>query len=163
MTATQYPTKKVLLGYTLFGGMIGGLLHLLSLNWFPMGDDLQIFRHVGLSLADFGKAIIAAMLFGTFFGIVPACMTACTLGVRKSVLVKISDYLTVFAIGFISTFLFFVLFFHDLYALFTLDDYRFLFGVINFNARFAWIGGLSSVVIASCVLPKVNFNQENEK
>ncbi|MEN9494341.1 MAG: hypothetical protein RJA89_583, partial [Pseudomonadota bacterium] len=67
MTA-KYPTGKVLTYYALFGGGIGGLIHLIGVMLFPMNETISrhSWQHVGLN--NFFLAMLGAIAFGTLFG-----------------------------------------------------------------------------------------------
>ena len=82
MTAT-YPTGKVLTCYALFGGGIGGLIHLIGVMLFPINETISrhSWQHIGLN--NFFLAMLAAIAFGTLFGFIPSILTSIIIVLRK--------------------------------------------------------------------------------
>ena len=113
MTA-KYPTGKVLTYYALFGGGIGGLIHLIGVMLFPMNETISrhSWQHVGLN--NFFLAMLGAIAFGTLFGFIPSIVTSIIIVLRKIVLSSVWQYFRLFVIGCFVTFFIFVIAFHDI-------------------------------------------------
>ena len=150
MTAT-YPTGKVLTCYALFGGGIGGLIHLIGVMLFPMKETIS-WQQGGLN--NFFLAMLAAIAFGTLFGFIPSILTSIIIVLRKIVLSSVWQYFRLFVIGCFVTFFIFVIAFHDINRLFTSNTLVTWLGILVFNGRLAIVGGLSSVIVGKLVLPK---------
>ena len=150
MTAT-YPTGKVLTCYALFGGGIGGLIHLIGVMLFPMKETIS-WQQGGLN--NFFLAMLAAIAFGTLFGFIPSILTSIIIVLRKIVLSSVWQYFRLFVIGCFVTFFIFVIAFHDINRLFTSNTLVTWLGIQLFNGRLAIVGGLSSVIVGKLVLPK---------
>lgn len=150
MTAT-YPTGKVLTYYALFGGGIGGLIHLIGVMLFPMNETIS-WQHVGLN--NFFLTMLATIAFGTLFGFIPSIVTSIIIVLRKIVLSSVWQYFRLFLIGCFVTFFIFVIAFHDINRLFTSNTLVTWLGILVFNGRLAIVGGLSSVIVGKLVLPK---------
>lgn len=150
MTAT-YPTGKVLTCYALFGGGIGGLIHLMGVMLFPMKETIS-WQQGGLN--NFFLAMLAAIAFGTLFGFIPSILTSIIIVLRKIVLSSVWQYFRLFVIGCFVTFFIFVIAFHDINRLFTSNTLVTWLGILVFNGRLAIVGGLSSVIVGKLVLPK---------
>ena len=153
MTA-KYPTGKVLTYYALFGGGIGGLIHLIGVMLFPMNETISrhSWQHVGLN--NFYLAMLGAIAFGTLFGFIPSIVTSIIIVLRKIVLSSVWQYFRLFVIGCFVTFFIFVIAFHDIDRLFTSNTLVTWLGILVFNGRLAIVGGLSSVIVGKLVLPK---------
>ena len=150
MTA-KYPTGKVLTCYALFGGGIGGLIHLIGVMLFPMKETIS-WQQGGLN--NFFLAMLAAIAFGTLFGFIPSILTSIIIVLRKIVLSSVWQYFRLFVIGCFVTFFIFVIAFHDINRLFTSNTLVTWLGILVFNGRLAIVGGLSSVIVGKLVLPK---------
>ena len=150
MTA-KYPTGKVLTYYALFGGGIGGLIHLIGVMLFPMKETIS-WQQGGLN--NFFLAMLAAIAFGTLFGFIPSILTSIIIVLRKIVLSSVWQYFRLFVIGCFVTFFIFVIAFHDINRLFTSNTLVTWLGILVFNGRLAIVGGLSSVIVGKLVLPK---------
>lgn len=150
MTAT-YPTGKVLTCYALFGGGIGGLIHLIGVMLFPMKETIS-WQQGGLN--NFFLAMLAAIAFGTLFGFIPSILTSIIIVLRKIVLSSVWQYFRLFVIGCFVTFFIFVIAFHDINRLFTSNTLVTWLGILVFNGRLAIVGGLTSVIVGKLVLPK---------
>ena len=150
MTA-KYPTGKVLTYYALFGGGIGGLIHLMGVMLFPMKETIS-WQYVGLN--NFFLARLGAIAFGTLFGFIPSIVTSIIIVLRKIVLSSVWQYFRLFVIGCFVTFFIFVIAFHDINRLFTSNTLVTWLGILVFNGRLAIVGGLSSVIVGKLVLPK---------
>ncbi|UNU74181.1 hypothetical protein LU293_04625 [Moraxella nasovis] len=141
----KYPTIKVILGYALLGGLLGSLPFVwLLLFWlFFLGDDWNVLFAV----------VEAAVMFGT----APAFLTGLTLSLTKTRIKKDSDYWRIFTIGFVMTFLCFLI--TGIFDLLMdgMDVYyvikRSVFGFLFFGI-FGLIGGIASVALAKFLLPK---------
>ena len=153
MTA-KYPTGKVLTCYALFGGGIGGLIHLIGVMLFPKNETIsrQSWQHGGLS--NFFLAMLVAIAFGTLFGFIPSILTSIIIVLRKIVLSSVWQYFKLFLIGCFVTFFISVIAFHDINRLFTSNTLVTWLGILVFNSRLAMVGGLSSVIIGKLALPK---------
>ena len=153
MTA-KYPTGKVLTCYALFGGGIGGLIHLLGVMLFPINETISrhSWQHVGLN--NFFLAMLGAIAFGTLFGFIPSIVTSIIIVLRKIVLSSVWQYFRLFVIGCFVTFFIFVIAFHDINRLVTSNTLVTWLGILVFNGRLAIVGGLSSVIVGKLVLPK---------
>lgn len=149
-----YPNLKVFLGFLLLGGATGGFFlgfYHTILNFLQAPNKDIIFI-----LNTFAQSLIIALIFsllGILFEAIPAFLTSFYLTATNFIIVKKFDYIKLFLLGFISTFLVycFVLIFAE--------------NLIN-NILFYSLGGISSMICGKLFLPKLSdlpkdFNQKN--
>lgn len=143
MNNQKYPTVKVILGYALLGGIVGGF-PLLPFIILSILEDLSNIR------------VLFGLVFPFVVGFIPALITGIVLAYFKIAIKNKIDYFKPFWIGFGVTYLCFAsipivwMFFGDinnealLYLIWNLAGYLLL----------ALIGGVSSVILAKFLLPK---------
>ena len=149
----NYPTKKVISYYSLFGGIVGGLL-------FCIGASLyKLIVESGLSGIDTSLEIMKDSLFGIFFillaswifGFIPAWLTGLTLAKTHTDWQIIKPFYIGAILSFILTFSAV-----GLFGIVVGDNFE-LKGVLEIlknSIIFALLGGFSSVIIGKFVLPK---------
>lgn len=136
MNKNNYPSKKVLTIYPLLGGVVGGMPFL------TMG---LLFALVNGSIRLFAKMLLTAIAIG----FIPALLTAIILVYLKIIIKGNQDYFKVFRIGFLVTFLCFFSF------IFIYDNFEeSIFKGIFVVFLFAVAGGVSSLILATFILPK---------
>ncbi|UYZ68528.1 hypothetical protein LP122_12440 [Moraxella bovis] len=137
----KYPTKQVIISYSLLGGMIGSFL---ILPFFVMANLPAFFR-----------GFILFMVIGWVIGFTPALLTGIVLAYLKIRILRKMDYFKTFWVGFGVTFLcFFALnimsFFRDFDDEIILSFLLFLLSCVVMSL----IGGISSTLLAKFILPK---------
>lgn len=140
----NYPTKKVILGYTLLGGFVGSVI-------FVIIAQIMIFKDDGLFLLDDVRFISPIITFGTATGTVPALIIGTVLALTKTYLNDIKDGVKCLVVGFLVTFIFYFLL-----MLVILLDMKLFWKSIN-NPIFicsVMVGGLSSLILAVLLLPQ---------
>lgn len=140
----NYPTKKVILGYTLLGGLVGSVI-------FVIIAQIMIFKDDGLFLLDDVRFISPIITFGTATGTVPALIIGTVLALTKTYLNDIKDGVKCLVVGFLVTFIFYFLL-----MLVILLDMKLFWKSIN-NPIFicsVMVGGLSSLILAVLLLPQ---------
>ena len=137
VTVTNYPKGKVIGVYGLSGGAIGGLIVFL----YMLVIDGNIFRQ---ELTDIFKMLLASIVGGFFFGLLPALVAGLTICKLKIVFDSILKIVPLFFIGFFSTFIF---------SVWIIATDVFLEKII-FGLVFSLIGGASAVITGLIALPK---------
>ena len=137
VTVTNYPKGKVIGVYGLSGGAIGGLIVFL----YMLVIDGNIFRQ---ELTDIFKMLLASIVGGFFFGLLPTLVAGLTICKLKIVFDSILKIVPLFFIGFFSTFIF---------AVWIIETDVFLEKII-FGLVFSLIGGASAVITGLIALPK---------
>lgn len=131
----HYPTIKVTILYSLLGGFVGGFL----------------FAMMAVSTSDFDQTsniLLFIIAMGTIIGFIPAILTGFILSKLSAVKNQFADYGLMFMVGGVILMLF------SLCVSFILsgfDGMGFLFVIAFFMAL---LGGISSVIVGSLVLPK---------
>ena len=143
-TASSYPKAKVIGTYGLLGGAIGGLIVCLYMIVMLVIDG-NIFRQ---ELTDIFKMLLASIVGGFFFGLLPtlvAGLTICKLKIVFDSILKIVPLFFIgFFIGFFSTFIF---------SVWIIETDVFLEKII-FGLVLSLIGGASAVITGLIALPK---------
>lgn len=150
MELDNYPTGKVVSLYALLGGAFGGFL---------IGIFLMVIkfpRYTGMD-ETFGGLLLGLFLFalyGAFLGLIPAITTGLFIANRKIYLDDKANFFKVFMIGFmVSGFL---------TAVMTLPFlYREIFSWLKYIFIFGSIGGLSSLIVGTLILPKEKIHANN--
>ncbi|WP_201608510.1 hypothetical protein [Psychrobacter okhotskensis] len=137
VTVTNYPKGKVIGVYGLSGGAIGGLIVFL----YMLVIDGNIFRQ---ELTDIFKMLLASIVGGFFFGLLPTLVAGLTICKLKIVFDSILKIVPLFFIGFFSTFIF---------AVWIIETDVFLEKII-FGLVVSLIGGISAVITGLIALPK---------
>ncbi|WP_045453899.1 MULTISPECIES: hypothetical protein [Psychrobacter] len=137
VTVTNYPKGKVIGVYGLSGGAIGGLIVFL----YMLVIDGNIFRQ---ELTDIFKMLLASIVGGFFFGLLPTLVAGLTICKLKIVFDSILKIVPLFFIGFFSTFIF---------AVWIIETDVFLEKII-FGLVVSLIGGASAVITGLIALPK---------
>ena len=139
-TVTNYPKGKVIGVYGLLGGAIGGLIVFLYMIVMFVIDG-NIFRQ---ELTDIFKMLLASIVGGFFFGLLPTLVAGLTICKLKIVFDSILKIVPLFFIGFFSTFIFSV-------WIIATDVFleKIMFGLV-----FSLIGGVSAVITGLIALPK---------
>lgn len=137
VTVTNYPKGKVIGVYGLLGGAIGGLIVFL----YMLVIDGNIFRQ---ELTDIFKMLLASIVGGFFFGLLPTLVAGLTICKLKIVFDSILKIVPLFFIGFFSTFIF---------SVWIIATDVFLEKII-FGLVFSLIGGASAVITGIVALPK---------
>ena len=137
VTVTNYPKGKVIGVYGLSGGAIGGLIVFL----YMLVIDGNIFRQ---ELTDIFKMLLASIVGGFFFGLLPTLVAGLTICKLKIVFDSILKIVPLFFIGFFSTFIFSV-------WIIATDVFleKIMFGLV-----LSLIGGASAVITGLIALPK---------
>ena len=135
--APSYPKGKVIGIYGLLGGAIGGLIVFL----YMLVIDGNIFRQ---ELTDIFKMLLASIVGGFFFGLLPTLVAGLTICKLKIVFDSILKIVPLFFIGFFSTFIF---------SVWIIATDVFLEKII-FGLVFSLIGGASAVITGLIALPK---------
>ena len=135
--APSYPKGKVIGIYGLLGGAIGGFIVFL----YMLVIDGNIFRQ---ELTDIFKMLLASIVGGFFFGLLPTLVAGLTICKLKIVFDSILKIVPLFFIGFFSTFIFSV-------WIIATDVFleKIMFGLV-----FSLIGGISAVITGLIALPK---------
>ncbi|WP_352310810.1 hypothetical protein [Psychrobacter sp. W2-37-MNA-CIBAN-0211] len=135
--APSYPKGKVIGIYGLLGGAIGGFIVFL----YMLVIDGNIFRQ---ELTDIFKMLLASIVGGFFFGLLPTLVAGLTICKLKIVFDSILKIVPLFFIGFFSTFIFSV-------WIIATDVFleKIMFGLV-----FSLIGGVSAVITGLIALPK---------
>ena len=139
-TASSYPKAKVIGTYGLLGGAIGGLIVCLYMIVMLVIDG-NIFRQ---ELTDIFKMLLASIVGGFFFGLLPTLVAGLTICKLKIVFDSILKIVPLFFIGFFSTFIF---------SVWIIATDVFLEKII-FGLVFSLIGGASAVITGLIALPK---------
>lgn len=148
---TIYPKSKVIFGFGLTGGAIGGFFVALAnifLRLVDYANDQRLFYEF-LEMIVFSLTILP--LFGILVGGIPAFLTGVYLTyIRFNLnLDKKTHYVQLFLIGTIITFVVYTIFIVSTgYFSIRLKD-------IVDNLQFSIVGGLSSVVCGFLFLPKI--------
>ena len=153
MQTNNYPTKKVILSYTLLGGLTGGVVFIVSAGLYMLIEQAGL-HGVDTSLNAIKSTlvgVIAILIVSCLVGIIPAFLTGLVIAktrthwqiMRLFSIGAVLSLVTSFAL--MAVFGMFV--FHNFGVKQLLDALR--SGVI-----FALLGGLSAVIIGKCVLPK---------
>ena len=137
VTVTNYPKGKVIGVYGLSGGAIGGLIVFL----YMLVIDGNIFRQ---ELTDIFKMLLASIVGGFFFGLLPTLVAGLTICKLKIVFDSILKIVPLFFIGFFSTFIF---------SVWIIATDVFLEKII-FGLVLSLIGGASAVITGLIALPK---------
>ena len=137
VTVTNYPKGKVIGVYGLSGGAIGGLIVFL----YMLVIDGNIFRQ---ELTDIFKMLLASIVGGFFFGLLPTLVAGLTICKLKIVFDSILKIVPLFFIGFFSTFIF---------SVWIIETDVFLEKII-FGLVVSLIGGASAVITGLIALPK---------
>jgi len=137
ITVPNYPKGKVIGTYGLSGGAIGGLIVFL----YMLVIDGNIFRQ---ELTDIFKMLLASIVGGFFFGLLPTLVAGLTICKLKIVFDSILKIVPLFFIGFFSTFIF---------AVWIIETDVFLEKII-FGLVVSLIGGASAVITGLIALPK---------
>ena len=137
ITVTNYPKGKVIGTYGLLGGAIGGLIVFL----YMLVIDGNIFRQ---ELTDIFKMLLASIVGGFFFGLLPTLVAGLTICKLKIVFDSILKIVPLFFIGFFSTFIF---------SVWIIATDVFLEKII-FGLVLSLIGGASAVITGLIALPK---------
>ena len=137
ITVTNYPKGKVIGVYGLSGGAIGGLIVFL----YMLVIDGNIFRQ---ELTDIFKMLLASIVGGFFFGLLPTLVAGLTICKLKIVFDSILKIVPLFFIGFFSTFIF---------SVWIIATDVFLEKII-FGLVLSLIGGASAVITGLIALPK---------
>ncbi|MBF4489862.1 hypothetical protein IOD06_08175 [Psychrobacter sp. N25K4-3-2] len=135
--APSYPKGKVIGIYGLLGGAIGGFIVFL----YMLVIDGNIFRQ---ELTDIFKMLLASIVGGFFFGLLPTLVAGLTICKLKIVFDSILKIVPLFFIGFFSTFIFSVWIMLD----------EIVSEKIISALLFSLIGGASAVVTGLIALPK---------
>lgn len=138
-----YPTNKVILSYSLLGGAMGGVL----LGFYITFIAYPNYTNLDETILGFLFGIFFYAFFGAIVGFLPAITAGSFIAKREIYLHDKSSILKVFTIGFVVS--------GFLTAIITLP---FLFNEISdwlkYTFVFGSIGGLSSLIVGSFVLPK---------
>ena len=135
-----YPKSKVIWTYVLLGGAIGGLI-----VWSYMTTGILFESGISIQeLPDFIKMLIGSAVFGFFLGLLPALLTGYVASKFEMFFDSTKKILPLFAIGFMSTFIYIVWFMLDKNSI---DS---LIGII----MFCCVGGTSAVITGWFALPK---------
>ena len=137
ITVPNYPKGKVIGVYGLSGGAIGGLIVFL----YMLVIDGNIFRQ---ELTDIFKMLLASIVGGFFFGLLPTLVAGLTICKLKIVFDSILKIVPLFFIGFFSTFIF---------SVWIIATDVFLEKII-FGLVLSLIGGASAVITGLIALPK---------
>ncbi len=131
----KYPTAKVILGYTLLGGFMGGLLFVvMALISSAIGNLL-------LGGFSFNELVVKGLVFfiiiAVIMGAIPAFLAGLIISLFKIRLYGFKEVIKCFFVGFLTSSVFFM----------WLGDYM---SIIVYGI----IGGVSSVILAFLLLPK---------
>ena len=138
----KYPTAKVILGYTLLGGLAGSVILIIIAQVAALFKDDSL-----LSLGEIKSFII---LVGVMMGTIPALITGTLLALTKTYLNKIKDGIKCLVVGFLVTAVLSM-------AGFFLDSsvlWEFLWDSVMDIGVLSGVGGLSSLILAVLLLPK---------
>lgn len=146
---TIYPKSKVIFGFGLTGGAIGGFFVALA-NIFLRSVDYtndQRLLYEFLEMIVFSLTILP--LFGILVGGIPAFLTGICLACLQFSIGKKTHYVQLFLTGMIITFI--------VYGIFIVSTGYFSIGLKDIvdNLQFSIVGGLSSVVCGFLFLPKI--------
>ncbi|MGP9636119.1 hypothetical protein [Psychrobacter sp. AOP3-A1-26] len=140
-TVTNYPKGKVIGVYGLLGGAIGGLIVFLYMIVMFVIDG-NIFSQ---ELTDIFKMLLASIVGGFFFGLIPSLIAALITTKFKIYFdLKLEEIVSLFFIGLFSAFIYIVWF--------TVDK-EFMDAVVG-TILFCCVGGTSAVIIGWFALPK---------
>lgn len=168
-----YPSQYVFCSYTIFGGTVGGALVGIGSAMIDI-----LFSNGSSSIFITMIVIVLCIALGFIIGLVPAMLTAWLIIRRKIILNRLTDYLKIFAIGFIVTslcFLVFITFFYlKSYFVAYLNAYfnrlSYPHFVVNTTdiimaLKMSWliglIGGISSVIVGKWRLPKLSASKRS--
>lgn len=138
-----YPKFKVIFGFGLGGGAVGGFFLGLYNSFFGF---LQMpNKDIILILNTFAQSIVISLLFsllGILFGAIPAFFTSFYLTATDFIIVKKFDYIKLFLVGFVATFFIYC------FMLIIKEN------LIN-NILFYSLGGISAMICGKLFLPKL--------
>lgn len=136
----NYPTKKVILVFSLLGGAIGGTIFIIVKSFVILITHYIQTSSIEIDLKD----ILLAPIFGTILGFLPAFFTGLTITSLELTKSYLTHYLTVFLIGIITS----AIVGMPLQVI-TAGGFSFEYFVI-----YVFTGGVSSLILAKFVLPK---------
>ncbi len=142
---TKYPTKKVIIGYTLLGGLVGSVIFVIS-------AQIMIFKDDGLfSFSEVYSYVYSYIVLGVMMGTIPALITGMVLALTKTYLSNIKDGIKCLVVGFLVTF--FCYFVLIAVIVWDINDVMLIVKEPFFIALLI-IGGVSSLILAVLLLPK---------
>lgn len=146
---TIYPKSKVIFGFGLTGGAIGGFFVALAnifLRLVDYANDQRLFYEF-LEMIVFSLTIMP--LFGILVGGIPAFLTSICLACMQFSIGKKTHYVQLFLTGTIITFV--------VYGIFIVSTEYFSIGLKDIvdNFQFSIVGGLSSMVCGFLFLHKI--------
>lgn len=136
----NYPTKKVILVFSLLGGAIGGTIFIIVKSFVILITHYIQTSSIEIDLKD----ILLAPIFGTILGFLPAFFTGLTITSLELTKSYLTHYLTVFLIGIITS----AIVGMPLQVI-TAGGFSFEYFVI-----YVFTGGVSSLILSKFVLPK---------
>lgn len=143
----KYPTLKIITTYAVMGGLIG----ILPLLLFTI---LKLFNHFR---ADNNQVFVVSLIIWVV-GFCSALLTGIILSYFRIKIIKLSDYFKPFLIGFIATFLCFIIpaTIHTLVNIADIGNKlnKETLTVIFIYLIVSFIGGISSTILAKFILPK---------
>lgn len=159
MDIKSYPTKKVILTYSLLGGLVGGLIYSLAVGSVLLVEQVlhQSFKTDTTAFMDVLFGFAGILMVSFIVGFIPALLTGISIAIKKIRLIKKLAYLRLALIGFlatvpISTVLILLI------AMWSNGLSRLTPSLITENILtilvVSSIGGLSSVIVGKLVLPK---------
>lgn len=159
MDIKSYPTKKVILTYSLLGGLVGGLIYSLAVGSVLLVEQVlhQSFKTDTTAFMDVLFGFAGILMVSFIVGFIPALLTGISIAIKKIRLIKKLAYLRLALIGFlatvpISTVLILLI------AMWSNGLSRLTPSLITENILtilvVSSIGGLSSIIIGRFVLPK---------
>lgn len=142
----NYPTKKVIIGYTLLGGLTGGVFVLV----FTLIIDL-VFNKQWRTFDEMAEVLTFAVMAGT----PSAFLTGVYLARTKSYLKNKTDAFKCALVGFIATFLpYFLLLLAVNGADFDKSSLNALVAMTQVVVLVGMVGAMSAVILAAFLLPK---------
>lgn len=145
-----YPTKKVILAYSLLGGAVGGIL----LGFYITFIAYPSYTNLDETVINFLFGIFFYAFYGAFFGLIPAMMTGWFVANRKIYLDDKANFFKIFVIGFIVSGFFTA-------VMTVVFLYKEIFNWIKYIFIFGSIGGLSSLIVGTLILPKEKIHANN--
>ncbi|WP_019518994.1 hypothetical protein [Faucicola boevrei] len=148
-----YPKEKVILGFTLLGGMVGGFIFGLGIMLvFIIGDIINNKNILTVnSFVELLLSLLSFSLVGLFVGGIPALITGIYLAMTEFIIINKKDYLSLLLTGGIITiFICLILIF-----LKTANEASLDFGVNLILLILFFIGGLSAMICGKLFLPKL--------
>ncbi len=134
-----YPTTSVIFLYAFCGGAVGGFFIGLAL-WFINFYDEGLSVLLGVIFLP-----MIAMLFGVFFGLIPALVTGLILAIMEFMIKDKKDYLKVAFVGFLTSAIYMSIPLFN--AITELENFLFILAI-------GLLGAISAVIVGKYALPK---------